>query len=107
MDGFYVVVVGVEHVGCVVGGVVAALAGRAIVAASCGERRLVEPVDGCAVRSLDGEMDARNAAFVGRIHPQFVAEEVALSFVDNQIVAQGGEGCAVKRLLASRSFARR
>ena len=91
VDGLHVVAVRVEHVGGVVARVIAALAGRAVVAAAGGERRLVERADLLWAGRLKREVHRGDRARCA-VDPQFVGGEVGLAPLDDEVIRTLLEG---------------
>ena len=69
-----IVAIGIQHEGCIVAGMVGALARRAVVAAARAHASAVKRPDDVAVRRLKRKMDLRYGP-VGLVHEELVGEK--------------------------------
>jgi hypothetical protein len=79
MDGLDVVAVRIEHEGRVVPGMIAPLAGSAVILPASDKRRGVEALHGLPVGRLEGKMNARRQ--LAPIDPELVRREVGVGLV--------------------------
>ena len=77
--------------------VIAAVARRAVVATSSGNRGGVERIHGLAVGRLKGQVNARDRP-IGFVHPQFVGREVGRPFGKRLYLAKRNKYRAIKAL---------